>query len=63
MTVSNERAPTINNWADEIDELNLSVIEEHLRAVFWRRVRTHRAAGEPPQVGKISSGTPPGEEV
>lgn len=39
MTVSDEQASTINNWADEIDELNSRVTEQHLRAIFWRSAR------------------------
>ena len=39
MTQAENEVPVANNWADEIDELNRSVAETHLQAVFWRRIR------------------------
>ena len=57
MTVSDEQASTINNWADEIDELNSSVTEQHLRAIFWRWPRKPAAQGKMAQNKKIASGT------
>jgi len=57
MTVNDEQVPTINNWADEIDELNSRVVERHLRAVFWRWTRKPEAQAKIAQDKKIASGT------
>ena len=56
MTVNDEQVPTINNWADEIDELNSRAVERHLRAVFWRWTRKGEAQTKIAQDKKIASG-------
>ena len=46
MTQAENEVPVANNWADEIDELNRSVTETHLQAVFWRRIRKPASAAK-----------------
>lgn len=64
-TVKDEQASiNNNNWADEIDELNSRVTEQHLRAIFWRRARKPAAQGKRALDEKIaSSATAEGKEA
>jgi hypothetical protein len=57
MTQAENEVPEASNWADEIDELNRSVTETHLQAVFWRRIRKPASAANTPddEVVEIAS--------
>jgi len=54
MTQVGNEVPVASNWADEIDELNRCVTEEHLRAIFWRRLRKPASLAAKPDDGIVA---------